>query len=175
MKIVLSQLNYTIGDLSGNVQKMANHIEKAKADGADLVVFSELSLCGYIPKDKLNYESFIQRCYNALTELASHTKGIAIVVGMPTRSNLSKGKKLYNSAVFVANGVIESEIHKTLLPTYDVFDEYRYFEPNTNFELVTYKGIKIAITICEDLWNLDDPKLYPTTPMDELKGLQSRH
>ena len=171
MKIVLSQLNYTIGDLSGNVQKMANHIEKAKADGADLVVFSELSLCGYIPKDKLNYESFIQRCYNALTELASHTKGIAIVVGMPTRSNLSKGKKLYNSAVFVANGVIESEIHKTLLPTYDVFDEYRYFEPNTNFELVTYKGIKIAITICEDLWNLDDPKLYPTTPMDELKKL----
>ena len=116
MKIVLSQLNYTIGDLSGNVQKMANHIEKAKADGADLVVFSELSLCGYIPKDKLNYESFIQRCYNALTELASHTKGIAIVVGMPTRRNLSKGKKLYNSAVFVAHEVIAYEIHKTISP-----------------------------------------------------------
>lgn len=171
MKIVLSQLNYTIGDLDGNVGKMVDHINKAKRDQADLVVFSELSLCGYIPKDMLNYESFIQRCYAALTTLAKHTSDIAIVVGMPTRSGLTKGKKLYNSAIFIANGVIQNEIHKTLLPTYDVFDEYRYFEPNTRFELVTYKGINIAITICEDLWNLNEPHLYPVTPMDELKKL----
>ncbi|MFT5513079.1 MAG: NAD+ synthase (glutamine-hydrolyzing), partial [Bacteroidia bacterium] len=171
MKIVLSQLNYTIGDLTGNVNKMVEHINRAKSDSADLVVFSELSICGYIPKDKLNYESFIDRCNTALEELTAHTADIAVIVGMPRRSGLEKGKRLYNSAVFIADGVVQSEIHKTLLPTYDVFDEYRYFEPNKNFELVDYKDVKIAITICEDLWNLDEPRLYQTTPMDELVKL----
>jgi NAD+ synthase (glutamine-hydrolysing) len=171
MKIVLSQLNYTIGDLSGNVEKMAGEIAKAKLDEADLIVFSELSICGYIPKDMLNYESFIVRCYDALDELIECTDGIAIIVGMPTRSNLEKGKKLYNSALFIADKEVKCEIHKSLLPTYDVFDEYRYFEPNKKFELVTYKDVKIAITVCEDLWNLDEPRLYDVTPMEELTKL----
>jgi len=172
MKIVLSQLNYTIGDLKGNVSQMVEHVHRAKQDGADLIVFCELSICGYIPKDMLNYESFITRCYEALDDLKSHANDIAIVVGMPTRSGLVKGKSLYNSAVVLADGEVLQEVHKTLLPTYDVFDEYRYFEPNTNFKLVEYKGVKIAITICEDLWNLNEPYLYATTPMDELIGLQ---
>ncbi|MFT5724108.1 MAG: NAD+ synthase (glutamine-hydrolyzing) [Bacteroidia bacterium] len=171
MKIVLSQLNFTIGDLDGNVQKMAEHITQAKSDDVDLVVFSELSICGYIPKDMLNYKSFVERCYQTLNHLITYTKGIAILVGMPTRSNLDKGKALYNSAIFIADGEILSTTHKTLLPTYDVFDEYRYFEPNKQFELVHYKGVKIAVTICEDLWNLNEPKLYGTTPMDELVKL----
>lgn len=168
MKIVLSQLNYTIGDLEGNVEKMVEHINLAKQDQADLVVFSELSICGYIPKDMLNYTSFVDRCYAALQKLSSHTNGIGVLVGMPTYSKLEKGKFLYNSAVFIADGEIKQEVHKTLLPTYDVFDEYRYFEPNKNFELITYKGVKIAVTICEDLWNLNPPRLYDVTPMDEL-------
>ena len=172
MKIVLSQLNYTIGDLDGNVNKMAEHINRAKNDGADIIVFSELSICGYIPKDMLNYQSFVKRCYTALDTLKAYANGIAIIAGMPTRSGLTKGKKLYNSAVVMADGEILQEVHKTLLPTYDVFDEYRYFEPNTSFNLVEYKGVKMAITICEDLWNLDAPHLYSTTPMDELMALQ---
>lgn len=172
MKIVLSQLNYTVGDLEGNVQKMVGHIAKAKEENADLVVFSELSICGYIPKDMLNYRSFIQRCYDALDQLIPETMGISVLVGMPTRSELPEGKSLYNSAVFISEGQIKSTIHKTLLPTYDVFDEYRYFEPNRSFQLVELSGVKIAVTICEDLWNLNPPKLYPTTPMEELKKLE---
>ena len=171
MKIVLSQLNYTIGALEGNVNKMVNHINRAKQDGADIIIFSELSICGYIPKDMLNYESFVNRCYAALDILKSHAHDVAIVVGMPTKSGLKKGKKLYNSAVVLADGEVQQEVHKTLLPTYDVFDEYRYFEPNNQFELVEYKGVKMAITICEDLWNLNEPFLYPVTPMEELKKL----
>ena len=83
MKIVLSQLNYTIGDLTGNLQKMVDHIDLAKSDHADLIVFSELSICGYIPKDMLNYDSFVDRCYAALEDLKTHTHGIGVLVGMP--------------------------------------------------------------------------------------------
>lgn len=172
MKIVLSQLNYTIGDLTGNVKKMIRHLDQARAEGADLVVFSELSICGYIPKDMLNYDSFVDRCHEAVEELKSHTQGLGVLLGVPTYSNLEKGKRLYNSAVFLVDGEYVDAIHKTLLPTYDVFDEYRYFEPNTEFKVLEFKGVRLAVTICEDLWNLDEPRLYETTPMDELIGLK---
>ncbi len=171
MKIVLSQLNYVIGDLDGNVQKMIKQISRAKEDQADLVVFSELSLCGYIPKDMLNYNSFINRCYAALDTLVQATEGIGVLVGMPTKSGLKKGKDLYNSAVLIENGEVQDTVNKTLLPTYDVFDEYRYFESNKSFKLIEFRGFKLAVTICEDLWNLDEPILYETTPMDELVKL----
>lgn len=170
MKIAMAQISFTIGDLDGNVQRMVEAIERAKND-AELIVFSELAVCGYIPKDKLNYESFIQHCDEAIDRLLPHSKDIGIIVGAPRRSNLEKGKSLYNTAIVMDGGQIVTEVYKTLLPTYDIFDEYRYFEPNTRFELVEFRGQKIALTICEDLWNLNQPWLYPVTPMDELAKL----
>jgi NAD+ synthase (glutamine-hydrolysing) len=171
MKIVISQLNYTIGDLEGNVRKMVEHIKRAEEDHADLVVFSELSICGYIPKDMLNYDSFVNRCKDAVETLMKHTSKVGVIVGAPTYNKASHGKRLFNSAVLLHEKEVKATVHKTLLPTYDIFDEYRYFEPNTTFDLVDFKGTKIALTICEDLWNLDHPKLYTVTPMDELAKL----
>jgi len=168
MKIALSQLNVTIGALEGNVQKMGEAINRAIADNADLIVFSELSLCGYIPKDMLNYDSFVKRGYDSLEQLKPLTEKIGVLVGMPTWSGLEKGKRLYNSAVLIHKGEVVAEVHKNLLPTYDIFDEYRYFEPASELSVVEFKGVRLAITICEDLWNLDAPKLYSRTPMDEL-------
>jgi NAD+ synthase (glutamine-hydrolysing) len=170
MNIALSQLNYRIGDIEGNTAKIIGEIKKAKDAKADLVVFSELAICGYPPKDLLDYPSFISRCEKGLAEIAEHTEGIGVLVGGPAWSNLEKGKKLYNSAFFYSDKKLLRRIDKTLLPTYDIFDEYRYFQPNEVFECVDFKGEKIAVTICEDLWNLDEEKLYKVTPMDELIG-----
>ena len=147
---------------------MGEAINRAIADNADLIVFSELSLCGYIPKDMLNYDSFVKRGYDSLEQLKPLTEKIGVVVGMPTWSGLEKGKRLYNSAVLIHKGEVVAEVHKNLLPTYDIFDEYRYFEPASELSVVEFKGVRLAITICEDLWNLDAPKLYSRTPMDEL-------
>jgi NAD+ synthase (glutamine-hydrolysing) len=171
MKIALAQLNYTIGDFLGNIEKKKVAIEKAISDQCDLIVFSELSICGYIPKDTLNYDSFIRRCNEAIEQLIPLSSAIGIIIGAPRFSNLSNGKRLRNAALLLHKGEIAKEIHKTLLPTYDIFDEYRYFEPNDKFELVEFKGYKIALTICEDLWNLDSTSLYKITPMEELQKL----
>ncbi len=168
MNIALAQLNYVIGDIEGNTSKILTQIAKAKQQEVDIVVFSELAVCGYPPKDLLDYPSFIDRCETSLEIIRQNTEGIAVLVGSPSWSGLTKGKKLYNSAYFFANRTLLRRIDKTLLPTYDIFDEYRYFEPNEVFECVEYMGEKIAVTICEDLWNIDDEKLYKVTPMDEL-------
>jgi NAD+ synthase (glutamine-hydrolysing) len=168
MQIALAQLNYFIGDIEGNTDSIIAEIEKAKAQKVDLIVFSELAICGYPPKDFLDYPSFIDRCQQALERVEAASEGIGVLVGAPAWSNLQQGKKLYNSAFFYADGKLLKRIDKTLLPTYDIFDEYRYFEPNEVFECVDFKGERIAITICEDLWNLDEDRLYKITPMDEL-------
>lgn len=168
MDIALAQLNYTIGDIEGNTAKIVAEIEKAKVAKVDIVVFSELAICGYPPKDLLDYPSFIERCEAGLSTIREATEGIAVLVGGPAWSGLAKGKKLYNSAFFFAHQKLLKRIDKTLLPTYDIFDEYRYFQPNEIFECVDYLGERIAVTICEDLWNLDEEKLYKVTPMDEL-------
>jgi NAD+ synthase (glutamine-hydrolysing) len=168
MKIALSQLNYIIGDIEGNTERIVAEIKHAEQDGAELVVFSELAVCGYPPKDLLDYPSFINRCEAALEIIRQNTLSTAVLVGAPACSRLEKGKKLYNSAYFFYQKELVQRIDKTLLPTYDIFDEYRYFEPNTTFKCVEFKGQKIAVTICEDLWNLDKEKLYAATPMDEL-------
>ena len=168
MNIALSQLNYTIGDIEGNTTKILAAIAKAKDAKVDIVVFSELAICGYPPKDLLDYPSFIERCETGLQRIRKETTGIAALVGGPAWSGLEKGKKLYNSAFFFADGKLLQRIDKTLLPTYDIFEEYRYFQPNETFQCVDYKGECIAVTICEDLWNLDQEKLYKVTPMDEL-------
>ncbi|NNJ55000.1 MAG: NAD+ synthase, partial [Bacteroidia bacterium] len=168
MQIALSQLNFIIGDIEGNTLKIIGDISRARKENADLIVFSELAVCGYPPKDLLDYPSFIHRCEEALETIKEASEGIGVLVGSPCWSNLEKGKLLYNSAFFFHNKKLLARIDKTLLPTYDIFDEYRYFEPNTEFKCVDFKGEKLAITICEDLWNLDKIKYYKTTPMDEL-------
>lgn len=172
MQIAIAQLNYTVGDLEGNASKIIQAIKEAKAQGAELVLFSELAICGYPPRDILFYEEFIDRCEAAIEKIVAATQGIAVLLGAPMRNPQVPGKPLFNSAYFIADNKVEKVVHKTLLPTYDVFDEHRYFEENKIFEIVTYKGKRLAITICEDLWNLDQQNpLYRHCPMEELNQL----
>lgn len=168
MKIALAQLNYHIGNFEYNTQKIIQTLEEQKAKGTDLVVFSELCISGYPPRDFLEYTDFIDLCKKSALQIASHCKDIACIVGLPEVNPSTKGKDLYNSAYFIADGEIKQVIRKGLLPTYDIFDEYRYFEPSREFKCVNYKGHKIAVTICEDLWNFGDNPLYTMCPMDEL-------
>ncbi|OFX18743.1 MAG: NAD+ synthase [Bacteroidetes bacterium GWA2_31_9b] len=175
MKIALAQLNYHIGNFEKNISKILEKIEEAKNDSVDLIIFSEMSVCGYPPQDLLEKKSFIDQCEEAIEDIVSNTKNIAVIIGSPTVNNNPKGKKLYNSALFIHDGEIKFIQHKTLLPTYDIFDEYRYFEPNDKFSVVEFKGKKIAITICEDLWD-EQPvnnafarnQLYLVSPMEKL-------
>lgn len=168
MKIALAQLNYHVGNFENNTSKIIEHIIKAKTDGADLVVFAELAICAYPPLDFLEFADFEKRCTDAIEIIASHCKGIAAIIGVPTVNPVLEGKNLFNSACFIADGKIKNIINKTLLPTYDVFDEYRYFEPNRKFNCIELNGRKIALTICEDLWNVEDDPLYIHSPMEEL-------
>ena len=175
MKVAIAQLNYTIGDFEGNSEKIILHINKAKTDGADLVVFSELSVTGYYPHDLLEKKEFIKKAEDAVLKIAENCIGIAAIVGAPKINESDRGKQLFNSAFFLSDGKIKNIQNKTLLPTYDIFDEYRHFEPNHDFDVVEYKGEKIAITICEDLWDelptaneFAKDKLYQTSPMEEL-------
>jgi NAD+ synthase (glutamine-hydrolysing) len=168
MKIALAQLNFKIGDFDNNAQKIIRYIKQAEKKGAELVIFPELALTAYPPGDFLEFNSFTENCISAVEEIATHCKNIAAIVGAPSFNPDKKGKKLFNSAYFLNNGKVEKVIHKTLLPTYDIFDEYRYFEPNKDFDIIEYKNKKIALTICEDIWNIYTPYYY-TTPMDELE------
>jgi NAD+ synthase (glutamine-hydrolysing) len=168
MNIALAQLNFHIGNFEGNTQKIIQAISRAQSENVDLIVFSELAVCGYPPLDLLEYASFITHCEESLEEIAKHTKNIAVIVGCPTRNTNQYGRKLHNSACFIADGKIISVHHKALLPNYDVFDEFRYFEPGELFSCIRFKGKKIALSICEDLWDLDDSALYSEGPMDSL-------
>ncbi len=168
MKIALAQLNYHIGNFESNTNKILDCIQKAKSEQAELVVFSELAICGYPPRDFLDFDHFILKCIDSVNIIAANCIDIAAIVGSPSFNPDLKGKRLYNSAFFLKDGKVSEIRHKTLLPTYDVFDEYRYFEPNRNFETIEYRGINIALNICEDLWNISDDPLYVTNPMDEL-------
>ena len=172
MKTALAQINYHIGNFEENISKIKQQIQKAKQEQAELIVFAELAISGYPPRDFLEFDDFIHRCTLGIENIAKECHGIAAIIGAPSVNTEKKGKPLYNSAYFLAEGKIMAVRHKTLLPTYDIFDEYRYFEPNRNFELIEYKGKKIALTICEDLWNLDEDPLYIINPMDELIKLQ---
>ncbi len=168
MKIALAQINYHIGNFESNETKILKAIKKAKSEKADLVVFAELAVSGYPPRDFLEFDDFINKCYYSISRIAKECVGIAAIIGSPTRNPEQKGKDLFNSAFFVSEGKIKSIHHKTLLPNYDIFDEYRYFEPNSVFEVIGFKGKKLAITICEDLWNIGDDLLYRSNPMEEL-------
>ncbi len=172
MKIALAQLNYRVGDFDRNAEKILETIAQAKDRQADLVVFAELSVCGYPPRDFLEFGDFLRRCEDALARIAAGCKGIAAIVGVPTLNPSPRGKRLYNSACFLADGGVFATVHKTLLPNYDVFDEYRYFEPNQlPYQVVEYGGKRFALTICEDLWNIADNPLYVRNPVEELSAL----
>jgi len=168
MKIALSQLNYHIGNFESNTNKILDCIRKAKSEQTDIVVFSELAISGYPPRDFLEFDHFVSKCEDSINKIAKECDDIAVIIGSPSFNKEPKGKRLYNSAFFICNGEISKITHKTLLPNYDVFDEYRYFEPNRKFEIIKYKEKRIALTICEDLWNISENPLYVVNPMDEL-------
>ncbi len=168
MKIFLAQQNYHIGNFELNTQKIIQAIEEAKQKGGDLIVFSEMCVCGYPARDFVEFEDFINKCYHAINKIKEHADSIGVLIGSPARNKIKEGKDLFNAAFFLYEKEIKAEVHKTLLPTYDVFDEYRYFEPAYNWNTIDFKGKKIAVTICEDIWNLGDNPLYRICPMDEL-------
>jgi NAD+ synthase (glutamine-hydrolysing) len=168
VKIALAQINYHIGNFGGNTSKIIAALQQARQAGAELVVFAELAVSGYPPRDFLEFDDFIDRCMRSAEEIASHCKGIAAIVGVPTRREEIKGKDLHNSALFLAEGKVMAMAHKSLLPNYDVFDEYRYFEPCREFSVIEYGGRRIALTICEDIWDIGGDPLYTISPMDEL-------
>lgn len=169
MKIALAQLDYHIGNFEANLRKMLLAVEQAKALGADLVCFGELAVCGYPPRDFLEFDDFIRRCYASVEALREASTGIGIVVGTPAHNPVVEGKDLHNSAYFLYNGEILGVQHKALLPTYDIFDEYRYFEPGREFRTVAFKGKKIALSVCEDIWNVgNNNPLYTICPLDEM-------
>lgn len=172
MKIFLAQHNYHIGNFESNTQKIIAAIEAAKKQGGDIIVFSELSVCGYPPRDFLEFDDFIDNCNASIELIKSHADSIAVIVGAPDRNKVKEGKDLFNAAYFLYDQQVIGIAHKTLLPTYDVFDEYRYFEPAFEWNVIEFKGKKIAFTICEDIWNLGDNPLYRICPMDKLMEQQ---
>ena len=181
MKIALAQINPTVGDISGNVRLIGRQIAAAKEAGAGLVVFPELAVIGYPPKDLLLKPSVIDECVAAVGALARGCDGVAAVIGYPCRSDAAdRGRSLYNAAALCAGGDIVHRHVKSLLPTYDVFDERRYFEPGPPVDIAAWSGgrggveAKLGISVCEDLWNERDMfsrRLYHDNPIDELAEL----
>lgn len=168
MKIALAQQNYHVGNFDRNVEKILEGIRWAKEQEADLVVFSELCICGYPPRDFLEFSDFINQCYAAVDRIREAADTIGVLIGGPARNERPEGKDLFNAAFFLYEKEIKATIHKTLLPTYDVFDEYRYFEPAFDWQVISFKGHRLAVTICEDIWNMGHNPLYRITPMEEL-------
>jgi len=170
MKIALVQQNYHIGNFEANTRKIIDAIRQAKQTGADLVVFTELCVCGYPPRDFLEFEDFIAQCYASVDRIREEADTIGVIIGSPARNTALQGKDLFNAAWLLYEKEIKGIAHKTCLPTYDVFDEYRYFEPAYDWKVIPFKGKKIALTICEDIWTLGDNPLYRVCPMDQLIG-----
>lgn len=178
MKIAIAQLNYHVGNFKYNTDKIISAIKKAKKDSAKLIVFSELSVCGYPPQDLLEHKNFIGECDKSVNRIVNECEGIAAIIGSPTINQEDTGKNLYNSGIFIKDQKVCKIINKTLLPTYDIFDEDRHFESNMEFSIINLNGYKIALTICEDLWDeqiksteFEKEKLYRNSPMKELSKM----
>ncbi|MDX2442635.1 MAG: NAD+ synthase [Bacteroidales bacterium] len=178
MKIGIAQINFIIGNFEENSKKIISAIEIAKEQEVDLILFSELSVSGYPPLDLLEREEFIAKSHETIVNIAKHCDSIAAVVGGAVKNPSTEGKNLFNAGFFLYEGKIQHVIHKSLLPTYDIFDEYRYFEPNKEFEIISFKGKNLALTICEDLWDQQEfesdfgkTQLYTISPMEELTKL----
>lgn len=172
MKIILAQQNYHIGNFESNTNKIIDAIKFAKAKNADLIVFSEMSICGYPARDFMDFNDFINKCYENIDIIKQHADNIGVIVGAPDRNPAREGKDLFNAAFLLHEKEIKGIAHKTCLPNYDVFDEYRYFEPAFKWNIIEFKGKKIALTVCEDIWNLGDNPLYRVCPMDILMEQQ---
>jgi predicted amidohydrolase len=177
VKIALAQINPTVGDFTGNLEKIVAVSRRAAAMGARLTVFSELALCGYPPADFLEKPSFLARCRTAVDELALATRELptAVLAGVALPAERESGKPAVNAAVLLDGGRLLLEQHKRLLPFYDVFDEQRYFAPSRPQQVVELDGLRLAITICEDAWNDKNfwpRRLYTVDPVEELMRQQ---
>jgi len=168
MKIAIAQQNYHIGNFEDNTRKIMGAIQYAKSRKADLVIFSELSICGYPPFDLLEFDDFINECYKAIDIIKEQADTIGVIIGSPQRNPVKEGKDLFNAAWLLYDKKVVGVAHKTLLPTYDILDDYRHFEPAYDWNVLEFKGKKIALTVCEDIWNLGDNPLYRLCPMDKL-------
>ena len=172
VKVALLQLNYIVGDLSGNAERIRSAVEAVAAAGAELAITSELALLGYPPRDLLLYPALIERANQVLQHLASRLQAsIPVVVGSVQPNPLPEGRPLYNAAAWLEGGQIRHWFQKSLLPTYDVFDEDRYFEPGSQPQPIEYRGRRLGFTICEDIWNDRDfwqHRRYHWDPVEEM-------
>jgi NAD+ synthase (glutamine-hydrolysing) len=171
VKIALGQINPTVGDFSGNAAKIIQFAQKARSAGAGLILFPELAVCGYPPRDLVERPSFVERNRTTVERIAAETKGIAVICGMVTPAEAGSGKTVMNSAAWLRDGRIEFIQSKMLLPTYDVFDEMRNFAPARSQQLYAFCGKQMALTICEDAWNDKNfwhKRLYGVDPVEEL-------
>jgi NAD+ synthase (glutamine-hydrolysing) len=170
MKVALGQINTTIGDIDGNIDKMVAFAINAKQGGARLIIFPELAVCGYPPMDLLLKDSFIAANLKGLDRLRESVTDIAVLVGF-VDSNPGDGRPLYNACAFIDGGEIKARQYKTLLPSYDVFDEDRYFEPAHEYVQITIDGINIGLSICEDIWNAKQINTKPRYLIDPIERL----
>ncbi len=179
MKIALAQINTTVGDLGGNAEKIRSFAGRAAEGGARVVVFPELTLTGYPPRDLLEKESFLDRVEQHLERLAGETAGlgVSIICGTVTRTGSASGNPIYNTAAVLEGGRVAFRQNKMLLPSYDVFDEKRYFEPAAKQSPLSLDGAPTALTVCEDAWNDKqywERRLYSRDPVEELAQSGSR-
>jgi NAD+ synthase (glutamine-hydrolysing) len=171
VKIALGQINPTVGDFSGNAAKMIAFAEQARAAGAGLILFPELAVCGYPPRDLVERPSFVVRNRETVERIAAETRGIAVICGLVTPAHAETGKSVMNSAALLKDGAIDFIQSKMLLPTYDVFDEMRNFAPAKSQSLFPFSGKQMALTICEDAWNdkhFWNKRLYTVDPVESL-------
>jgi NAD+ synthase (glutamine-hydrolysing) len=168
MKIALAQINPTVGDIPGNMRLIRDWISRAKKAGADLVVFPEMAVTGYPPRDLLEFPAFIEKNRQAVYELATQVDKPAVILGFVDVNPEKEGKPLLNATALLADRQVFAVRYKTLLPTYDVFDEARYFAPAQGNTPIPFGGLKIGLSICEDMWNdaqLWKKRLYATDPI----------
>ena len=173
MKIALGQINPTVGDFKRNAAKIVQYAERAREAGASLAIFPELAICGYPPRDLVEKPSFVSRNEETARKIAEATRGIAVICGLVTPAQVETGKSVMNSAALLRDGRIDFLQSKMLLPTYDVFDESRYFAPAARQELLPFCGRKLALTVCEDAWNdkhFWHKRLYSVDPVEQLLG-----
>ncbi|MDQ1273324.1 MAG: hypothetical protein QG591_1954 [Planctomycetota bacterium] len=174
MKIALAQINQTIGDFQRNTEKICSYIERARNQNVELIVFPELAVTGYPPKDFLDIPAFIDENLKALNEITSRVSGISAIVGFVDRNKRRHGKLVHNAAAFIQDQKIISIHHKSLLPTYDVFDECRHFEPAYTISPVKFMDYTLGISICEDIWNDEDFWTRPLYERDPIENLISQ-
>lgn len=171
MKIRTQQINPTVGDIAGNTSAILQALKAAEDADIDLLILPELIVAGYPPMDLLEREAFLETLYEANRHIIASTGQTAVVFGTVTENPSSYGRKCFNSAVVAHGGEVVGEAHKTLLPTYDVFDELRYFEPNEEFEYITFGDAKLGITICEDIWYNENDIQYHTYEVNPAREL----